>query len=277
MTRRERLERKLALRAEWAVKADARSERASDAAHRAVAGIPLGQPILVGHHSERRHRRDLDRMASNMDKAVAQQKLAAHHRGRAHGLSDQLDRTIFSDDPDAVEQLEAKVVELRAEQERDKALNQWWRKHKTMVGYPGMNDVTAARIDAQIADAYSWEKQPVPRARLSNRLAKIKTAEQRIGEVKARQQRTAAAEDAPNGFTITGGAEYCAVTFAEKPARATLDALKAAGFRWSGGQWCGRREALPACLTEQERPAESADGYESFLGGATETEHLTPS
>ena len=32
----------------------------------AVAGIPAGQPILVGHHSERRHRRALERSDTNM-------------------------------------------------------------------------------------------------------------------------------------------------------------------------------------------------------------------
>ena len=48
---------------------EARAERKAGeaAAHRAASdaisdGIPTGQPILVGHHSERRHRRDLERM-----------------------------------------------------------------------------------------------------------------------------------------------------------------------------------------------------------------------
>jgi len=35
----------------------------------AVAGIPLGQPILVGHHSERRHRNALERSHRNMGKS----------------------------------------------------------------------------------------------------------------------------------------------------------------------------------------------------------------
>lgn len=32
------------------------------------SGIPLGQPILVGHHSERRHRRHLERIESRVRK-----------------------------------------------------------------------------------------------------------------------------------------------------------------------------------------------------------------
>lgn len=44
----------------------------------AVAGIPLGQPILVGHHSEKRHRRDLDRSHRAMRRGVEANKQAKH-------------------------------------------------------------------------------------------------------------------------------------------------------------------------------------------------------
>lgn len=55
----------------------ARAERehaASDArdaaASRISDGIPFGQPILVGHHSERRHRRDLAKIHGHMEAAI---------------------------------------------------------------------------------------------------------------------------------------------------------------------------------------------------------------
>jgi hypothetical protein len=43
---------------------------AHQAARDSVAGIPMGQPILVGHHSEGRHRRALARNDTNMRKAI---------------------------------------------------------------------------------------------------------------------------------------------------------------------------------------------------------------
>lgn len=62
--------------AERAEQLNARAERAERlaasreaSAHQIADGIPLGQPILVGHHSEGRHRRDLARMNSNQEKA----------------------------------------------------------------------------------------------------------------------------------------------------------------------------------------------------------------
>ena len=46
-------------------------------------GIPFGQPILVGHHSEKRHRRDAERIYCNMRKHVDEQNYAEHLQERA--------------------------------------------------------------------------------------------------------------------------------------------------------------------------------------------------
>jgi len=65
--------------------------RAADAerAHKAVAAIadniPLGQPILVGHHSERHARRDAKRIENGMRKAVKMWKTSEYWARRAAG------------------------------------------------------------------------------------------------------------------------------------------------------------------------------------------------
>jgi hypothetical protein len=79
MTRRERIARKIEKRTDWAESRKQESARRFDAAHNAVAGIPPGQPILVGHHSERHHRADLDRHERNMRAAFESQDMAQHH------------------------------------------------------------------------------------------------------------------------------------------------------------------------------------------------------
>ena len=43
---------------EWAEKRQAKSAAAFKGVHTIADGIPFGQPILVGHHSERHARRD---------------------------------------------------------------------------------------------------------------------------------------------------------------------------------------------------------------------------
>lgn len=80
-------------------RAEAKAERLEDlsqrkaaegaAAERAVEriadGIPLGQPILVGHHSERHARRDAERIESGMRRAVGCWEAASYWKDRAAG------------------------------------------------------------------------------------------------------------------------------------------------------------------------------------------------
>jgi len=69
---------------------EARADKASDeassrfkAAHAISDGIPFGQPILVGHHSERRHRRDIAKIENNMNKGCAALDRSKHYDRRA--------------------------------------------------------------------------------------------------------------------------------------------------------------------------------------------------
>jgi hypothetical protein len=70
-----------------------RSRAASDSAHEIVDAIPMGQPILVGHHSERRHRRDLDRHDRRMRTAIdSSQEAQAATRAAAAAVAQQEQR-----------------------------------------------------------------------------------------------------------------------------------------------------------------------------------------
>jgi hypothetical protein len=67
----------------YAENAAARSESAHARAHEIADGIPFGQPILVGHHSEGRHRRDLDRIHNLHGKGFEEGRKAEHFERRA--------------------------------------------------------------------------------------------------------------------------------------------------------------------------------------------------
>ena len=45
-------------------------------------------------------------------------------------------------------------------------------------------------------------------------------------------------------------ADSLSITFAEKPEREVLNALRGAGFYWHGGCWHGKAEAVPECVRE---------------------------
>lgn len=61
------------------------ANRAHDDARAIADHIPFGQPILVGHHSERRARRDAERIENHMRRAVSAWDSAEHWKHRAAG------------------------------------------------------------------------------------------------------------------------------------------------------------------------------------------------
>jgi hypothetical protein len=255
VTRRERLEAKLEKRAEWAAKARARSAQRFATGERALDGIPFGQPILVGHHSERRHRAAIEKCHSNTSKGVEEAKLADHHTSKAGGLADQLDGSIFSDDPDAVERLEEKAAALDAAAERCVAVNKAWRRARKGLAEndpppagwsggllpPAHEDATTSR-----GMEYSWLRRRGPMDPAYDR-ANARRARQRVEDVKLRQARAARAE-AGGGTLVEVSGAWARITFPEKPSRDVLDALRAAGFHWGGGRWIGEVDKIPAAV-----------------------------
>jgi hypothetical protein len=249
MTHRERLERKLELRREWAEKAEAASQSAYESSHKILDAIPFGQPILVGHHSEKRHRRDLERSNNLMSKCVERSDMAKHHEQCADGIEHALDKSIFSDDVNAVQELEIRIKNNETKREHMKEINRLYRKGDaaSLAGY-GLN-LEAMR--EKLKTAYSWCQQPYPAYELSNLGGRITADRKRLESVKERQQRAEMAAQSENGVTLEqcqGG--YVRVTFAEKPDRSILNDLKAAGFFWGNGSWSGKQDALPESVKQ---------------------------
>jgi hypothetical protein len=61
------------------------AQRTHDAVARIADHIPFGQPILVGHHSERRARKDVERIQTGMRKTVQMWQTAEYWQHRAAG------------------------------------------------------------------------------------------------------------------------------------------------------------------------------------------------
>lgn len=83
--------------------------------------IPLGQPILVGHHSERGHRADIKRMDNHLSKMSQHMDTAKYYENRAQAAAS--NRAIDSDDPEALDKLQAKIERLEKSREFMKAAN----------------------------------------------------------------------------------------------------------------------------------------------------------
>ena len=152
--RRERLE----AAADKARDRAAREFRKADLSEEAT-GIPFGQPILVGHHSERRHRRTIERANNALGRAVGEDKHADELDARPAAVGS---GGVSSDDPDAVAKLRERLQELEAEQARMKAANATWS-----------NANRGAKL---------WER-PFPPYALSNNSANMRRIRDRIAQL----------------------------------------------------------------------------------------------
>lgn len=256
MTRRERIEARLLRRLEWSQKRQAKADgllRQNERFRRDWAFTT--QP---GHIPERA------RVIAREDRAFENLDMARHHAAKADGLERQLERSIFSDDPDAVDALTAKAAEARARREWCAKVNAAWRKAKK----PKADDVAAwdgiasalgvepkMLAEARLNMARDFvERGPYPPYVLSNLGAEIRRCEARIGEIKRRAERQEEAERCGGVvFKRTPDGLYCSVTFAEKPERAILDALRDAHFNYHGGTWSGYAAKLPEIVAKLER------------------------
>jgi hypothetical protein len=139
LTYRERRERRAERRRDWAEGRLAKAEAASRASQDTTAGIPFGQPILVGHHSEGKHRRAVERSQRQASKSIQHRDMAERHSQAAKTIKAQLDRSIYDDDRDAIDQLRGRIKAAEEGRERIKRYNASCRK--------GQRDLTVLSED----------------------------------------------------------------------------------------------------------------------------------
>lgn len=138
-TYRERREAKADRLREWADKRETKADTTRSRTDQLADMIPFGQPILVGHHSEGRARRDQDRIHNGMRSSIADYHKAENFRRRADGIERAADNAVYSDDVDAVERLEARIAAREAQRDRIKAFNAAARR-----GSPDLSLLTEA-------------------------------------------------------------------------------------------------------------------------------------
>lgn len=160
------------------------------------------------------------------------------------GLLDKIRSTgmggISADDPQAVQKLEKKLESLEKSQETMKAVNAYYRKHKTLDGCPHLSPEQLEKLKADMASSWHLGDKPFATWALSNNSAEIRRVKDRIKSLS--QQK----EIGFVGWEFDGGkveanteANRLQIFFEDKPDEATREALKSNGFRWSpkAGAW----------------------------------------
>jgi hypothetical protein len=210
----EKQQRKAERYQELASKAQEESRSQYERSNRISDAIPFGQPILVGHHSEGRHRRDIERIHNGMRNSIEAQEKAEYYQHKAENALDP--KGISSDDPEAIPKLKEKLTKLEATREQYKAYNKKARQEKT---------------------------EPLETWRLSNLSQNINTVKKRI-EYLERQTQIQDSEETINGVTLKINKEENRVqlVFPGIPEESIRDKLKSNGFHWSPYNNCWQRQ-----------------------------------
>lgn len=235
MTRKERQEARAERYREYAEHAERRATAAFNASNAAVADIPMGQPILVGHHSERVHRRALERSNGAMMRSVHESEKAAYYRQKAEAVEN--NDNIYLGDDDAIERLEEKIAKLTAQQEKMKAVNKLMRsKKRDDEKLAGLLLLGFSEIAAKNAVA---NKSTYPAYCLTNNNAKINAAKKQLERAKTLASKNDRKYEAGD-LTI----EECysenrvRIYFPGKPDDEMRSNLKRNGFRWAPSMGC---------------------------------------
>ena len=251
MTRRERLENKIEKRKEWAQGRKAEASRRFALADKDGEAFYVGQPILVGHHSEKRARALQDKIHSNGFAGVDNLKMAKHHEEKAEGLKAYIDSVIFDDDPDAIEQVEARIAGLEKYHNFMLAVNKICKNKKLDEAGKIVEliklDIPEDKAGKILHPEREWQAVGFESFQLTNNGAKIRRYKERLVSLNARKVLKERAENSSGGVIIDNiwNGTRARITFSEKPSREIIDSLKGAGFRWSKTFWIGDSDKVP--------------------------------
>lgn len=162
MTYRDRREARAGRLNEWAGKRE----------QRATAVLEAGEPFTSDNafNTQPGHIPFRAKLIAREDRAHESLGKAASMRSRADGIEGQLANSIYDDDPDAAEQLRARITRLEAERDAAKAVNAAYRKeHK-----------------AELAPLGKWERDqrmPYPGYHFQNLSGNLSRQRQRLARL----------------------------------------------------------------------------------------------
>lgn len=237
------------------------------------AAIPPGQPVLVGHHSQRRHERDLARMDRAMRKSIELGAAATRLERRAARA--EAHPVISSDDPEAVPKLRLKLEDLDRQREKMRAANAAIRAGgdaQARLVALGFSKERAAKLLQPDAlgnvgfPAYALRNAASERTRLT---ARIQDLERRATSPQRPTEQVA-------GASLFEQDNRVRVSFPCVPPAAVRKQLKAAGFRWSPKEGAWQRMSSSAAWAEAKRILTDHAGAAGGPGSTT-TKEPSPS
>lgn len=240
MTREEKKQARIEFYEAQAAKAKKAAADAFSQSSKMSEAIPFGQPILIGHHSEKRDRNYRERIFNKMGQGVKLSEKADYYENKAAAAES--NNAIYIEDENSVERLTEKVEKLKKHQAEMKEINKVlftknWPKEKkvTALQKMGYSDLLIEKFfTPSCFGGIGFESY-----QLTNNNARIKAAEKQLEKAKALKTRI------EKEYTIAGvkvvenpEENRLQLFFDGKPSEAIRTALKHNGFRWSPFNGC---------------------------------------
>lgn len=241
----ERRERRIARYLELSAKAQAESNRLAETSFKMMDAIPMGQPILVGHHSEKRDRRFRERSWNMLGASVKAQEKAEYYRSRAENAS--RNQAISSDDPEASDKLTEKLARLEKRQATMKAANLIIRRAPKNIKTAeklaaleglGVKPETAVKLfEPDFCGRYGF-----PDYALTNNNANIRRIRERVAELAKAPTETIERDEGICTVIENACENRIQLVFSGKPPENVRDILKRNGFHWSPNNTAWQRQ-----------------------------------
>lgn len=236
--RRERLEAR-------AARKRAQANASIDSGRQRLAAIPFGQPILVGHYSEKRDRNYRAKACGAMERGFRMMDEAAELESRAASVGT---AGISSDDPDAIQKLQEQLDERKATQAKMANANKLVRKKDRQglldAGWP-------ASVVEQWLTVPSWggKFRAFEPYELSNNNAQIKRIEGRIAQLqRASEREYQVIEKAGVKAIQNPEINRVQLIFPGKPSYEVRKLLKGRGFRWAPSEGAWQRQLTNSAI-----------------------------
>lgn len=232
---------------ELAEKAGKESSRYAKESEDMLSVIPMGQPILVGHHSEMRDRRYRQRAWDKMGKAYELSKKSDYYEDKVKSVGK---GGISADDKNAIKKLSDKYNSIKKLHDRMKEANKIIKskgtdeeKNKKLLE-AGWTEQQAYKI---MQPDYGG-RVGFPDYQLTGNTAEMRRIIDRVIDIHTRSRKAAEAPKSDDfsdlGFEVERNTDInrLQLKFPGKPDASVRDVLKSNGFRWSPREGAWQRQ-----------------------------------
>ena len=181
--------------------------------------IPFGQPILVGHHSENKHRNNIKKQETNMRKGIEHSDTAKYFEKKADNIRNPY--AVNGSDPDAIVKLKNRVELFEAEKAG--------MKDRLKTAPDGSNFIDGTKNNLRMY--------------MSCLTTNIRNTKKRIDELSKVQTMPEIQEQSQSGngvtFKVDKEDNRIRIYFDGKPSDEIRTRLKSRAWRWSprAGAW----------------------------------------